>query len=179
MFPCGGMRCYRAAATAWRVRATLIVGRAACRRLLAGLYCNTTPAGLCSTRACPTCGTSYPEPDPRNVGPWPRHEPRRRVGVGEHLARRDREVERLATGDELDQLRRGAELKDDFVAGGALELRAELAQRAGDAAARQRLELGDGVVGGRLAVIGRDADQNHTLEQELAVLNFGDVGQFG
>jgi hypothetical protein len=64
------------------------------------------------------------EPDAGDVGGRPFHEPGLGGGIGEHLARGNGKVEWLAAGGELDQLGRGAELEDDLVARGALELRA-------------------------------------------------------
>ena len=81
-------------------------------------------------------------PRPTRRSPWsgrPRTWPGRRLL--EQLLRHDAGVERGAAGGLLDQLGRGAELKREFMSGGALELRAELAHRSRNAAACQDREL--------------------------------------
>jgi len=55
---------------------------------------------------------------------------RTRRGILHHIDRNDRKVEGAAGRRHLDQLRRGAEANDELMAGGALELRSELPQRA-------------------------------------------------
>jgi hypothetical protein len=62
----------------------------------------------------------------RDVGGRAGHQLRLRGGVLEHLARNDGNVERVAACRQFDQLGGGTEAKDKLVAGGALELCAEL-----------------------------------------------------
>jgi hypothetical protein len=62
-------------------------------------------------------------------------------GILKHLARHHAEIERRAGGGKLDEVRRRVELDGDLVSAGALELRNELVQRSGDAAAGDGLEL--------------------------------------
>jgi hypothetical protein len=60
----------------------------------------------------------------------------------ENICRHDDEVEGRARRDQLDDVGRGIEVNDEVMAGGAFELRADFAERAGHRTARNDLEFG-------------------------------------
>jgi hypothetical protein len=81
------------------------------------------------------------EADASNVGCRPGGELSLNGGVLKHLPRDDRKVERAAGRGQLDQFGGGTEAKHKRMAGGALECRGDLSQRACHGAARQDLEF--------------------------------------
>jgi hypothetical protein len=84
-----------------------------------------------------------------DVGSWSGNELSLRDGVLENLPRDDTKIEGPAGRGQLDQFGGGAEANNKFMAGSALELRAELFHGGRHGAARQDLKFGSLHIGER------------------------------